>query len=87
MQVESLSAKIYQQKFKAVRIANIILCEKKSVEEYAAKRIKERADFERRREEKAAKQSTHTDWKQLRSAFEQLSDEERKKLLASLNGK
>jgi hypothetical protein len=73
MKVESLSAKIYQQKFKAVRIAGIILCEKKSVEEYAAAR--------------AETGMAQLPWNKVSKMLENLSPEDREKVLAQLNGK
>lgn len=73
IEVPSLSAKVYEQRFKAVRIAGVILCEKASVEKYAADRAQEKSKVEQQKE-----------WQ---AAFDRLSPDERAKLLAQLNSK
>jgi hypothetical protein len=76
IQVESLSRIIYEQKFKAVRIAGIILCEKESVEAYAAERAKTLAE----------KKEKSSPLGQVMKMLEGLSPEEREKVLSQLNG-
>lgn len=86
IEVASVSAKVYAQKFKAVRIAGVILCEKKSVESFAAERARVKADAERKKQAESAKDALRLDWAKLRKGFESLSPEDREKILQQLNG-
>ena len=85
VQPESLSAKIYDLKFKAVRIVSIILCEKESVEKYAREGEQRIQELKAKCVERGNKVATSSEHKELLAAFDKLSPEEKAKLLASLN--
>ena len=75
----SVSAKITEKRFRVVRIAGILLCEKESVLQYAANR-------DRKKEESTTKKLTSFDWGSVSKLLESLPPEERAKVLAQLNG-
>ena len=86
IEVPSVSAKVYAQKFHAVRIAGVILCEKKSVEKFAEERARIKAESELRKQENATNGSLGIQWNKLRKSFASLPPEDRERILAQLNG-
>lgn len=66
----SVTAKVHQGKFKSIRIAGIILCEKKSVQDFAATRALERAKAEERKAERETEKLAKLPWNKISKLFE-----------------
>ena len=84
LQVATMSQKVFDHKFEAVRIAGIILCEKASVQNYKAEREQMAASQAQRRQEKDRDASIKAENRKLQEVLKSLSPEQRDAILAQL---